>query len=113
ATAGLTDLTPEGFAEAVEEGSDVAPATLLAALDVIDSGEVAVVLTNAQTGGAETERVEAAAEEAGIPAVAFTELLENGSSYAEWRRAAIRRLADALDSWVGRSGVRRGQTGIP
>lgn len=98
AAAGLHDVTPEGFAESVEEGSGVAPATLLAALDVIDSGDVAVVLTNAQTGGAETERVEDAAEAAGIPVVAFTELLEEGSSYSEWMRAAIHDLAAALES---------------
>uniref|UniRef100_UPI00143DE095 metal ABC transporter solute-binding protein, Zn/Mn family n=1 Tax=Salmonella enterica TaxID=28901 RepID=UPI00143DE095 len=79
--AGLTDVTPEGFAESVEEGSDVAPAVLLEALQVVGSGEVTAVLTNAQTGGAETERVEKAAEDAGVPVVAFTELLEDGSSY--------------------------------
>lgn len=98
AAAGLTDLTPDGFAEAVEEGSDLAPAILLAALDVIDSGDVAVVLTNAQTGGAETQRVEEAAEAAGIPVVAFTELLVDGSSYSEWMHDAIQSLADALAS---------------
>lgn len=98
AAAGLTDLTPEGFAEAVEEGSDVAPATLLDALDVIESGDVKVLLTNAQTGGAETERVEQAAKDAGIPVVAFSELLEDGSSYSEWMHDAIQSLADALRS---------------
>ncbi|ALX65904.1 metal ABC transporter solute-binding protein, Zn/Mn family [Microbacterium sp. XT11] len=96
--AGLTDVTPEGFAEAVEEGTDVAPATLLQALDVIKGGEVRAVLTNAQTGGSETQRVEDAAKEAGIPVVSFTELLEDGSSYAEWMRDAIKSLADALAS---------------
>lgn len=98
AAAGLTDVTPEGFAEAVEEGSDVAPATVLAALAAIDNGEVRAVLTNAQTGGAETQRVEEAANAAGIPVVAFTELFEEGSSYSEWMRAAIQSLADALRS---------------
>ena len=98
AAAGLTDLTPEGFAEAVEEGTDVAPATLLAALDVLESGDVKVLLTNAQTGGGETTRVEDAAKAAGIPIVAFTELLEDGSSYSEWMHDAIQSLADALSS---------------
>lgn len=98
AAAGLTDLTPEGFAEAVEEGSDVAPATLLDALDVIASGDVEVLLTNAQTGGAETDRVEQAAKDAGVPVVAFSELLEDGSSYSEWMHDAIQSLADALRS---------------
>lgn len=98
AAAGLTDVTPEGFAEAVEEGTDVAPAVLLDALKVIDSGDVTALLTNAQTGGAETERVEAAAEDAGIPVVAFTELLEDGSSYSEWMSDAIQSLAAAVQS---------------
>ena len=96
AAAGLTDVTPEGFAEAVEEGSDVAPAVLLDALNVVDSGEVTALLTNAQTGGAETDRVETAAKDAGIPVVAFTELLEDGSSYSEWMRDAIKSLAAAV-----------------
>ncbi|WP_144793658.1 metal ABC transporter solute-binding protein, Zn/Mn family [Microbacterium paludicola] len=98
ASAGLTDLTPAGFAEAVEEGTDVSPATLLDALEIIDSGDVKVVLTNAQTGGAETQRIEEAAEAAGIPVVAFTELLADGSSYSEWMHDAIQSLADALRS---------------
>ena len=98
AAAGLTDVTPEGFAESVEEGSDVAPATLLDTLNVIDGGDVQAVLTNAQTGGAETQRVEDAATDAGIPLVAFTELLPDGSSYSEWMSDAIQSLADALQS---------------
>lgn len=96
AAAGLTDVTPEGFAESVEEGSDVAPAVLLEALKVIEEGQATALLTNAQTGGAETERVEAAAKDAGIPVVAFTELLEDGSSYSEWMSDAIQSLAAAV-----------------
>jgi len=98
AAAGFTDVTPEGFAESVEEGSDVAPAVLLESLDVIGSGEVTALLTNAQTGGAETQRVEQAAKDAGIPVVAFTELLEEGSSYSEWMSDAIQSLAAATQS---------------
>ncbi|MDF2508303.1 MAG: metal transporter substrate-binding protein [Microbacterium sp.] len=96
AAAGLTDVTPEGFAESVEEGTDVAPAVLLEAQKVIDGGHVKALLTNAQTGGAETERVEAAAKDAGIPVVPFTELLEDGSSYSEWMSDAITSLAAAV-----------------
>ncbi|MDF2559305.1 MAG: metal transporter substrate-binding protein [Microbacterium sp.] len=96
AAAGLTDVTPEGFAESVEEGTDVAPAVLLEALKVLEGGQVTALLTNAQTGGAETERVEAAAKDAGIPVVAFTELLEDGSSYSEWMSDAIKSLAAAV-----------------
>ncbi|AZS42220.1 hypothetical protein CVS54_03583 [Microbacterium oxydans] len=96
AAAGFTDVTPEGFAESVEEGTDVAPAVLLEALNVIDSGQVTALLTNAQTGGSETQRVETAAKDAGVPVVAFTELLEDGSSYSEWMSDAIKSLAAAV-----------------
>ncbi|MFP1602711.1 metal ABC transporter solute-binding protein, Zn/Mn family [Microbacterium sp. 2216-1] len=97
AAAGLDDVAPDGFASAVEEGNDVAPATLLEALAVIEDGTVGAVLTNVQTGGAETDRVEQAATDAGIPVVAFSELLEADQTYAEWMRAAISDLAAALD----------------
>ncbi|WP_309127046.1 metal ABC transporter solute-binding protein, Zn/Mn family [Microbacterium sp.] len=97
AAAGLDDATPEGFSSAVEEGNDVAPATLLAALQLIEDGGVEAVLTNAQTGGAETDKVEDAAEAAGIPVVTFSELLEADQSYAEWMHDAIQSLADALE----------------
>ena len=96
AAAGLTDLAPEGFAEAVEEGHDVPPATLLAAVDVVKGGSVRAVLTNSQTGGAETVKVVAAAKEAGVPVVAFTEILPEGKSYAGWMRDAIDSLASAV-----------------
>ncbi|GAA2909056.1 ABC transporter periplasmic component [Microbacterium keratanolyticum] len=94
--AGLTDLAPEGFAAAVEEGRDVPPAMLLNALDVIASGDVKAVLSNAQTGGAETERIETAARDAGIPVVGFREILPKGTTYSEWMTSAIDSLVAAL-----------------
>lgn len=96
--AGLDDLAPAGFATAVEHGSDVPPATLLEAIRVIESGRVKLVLTNAQTGGAETQRIEDVAVDTGVPILTFTELIPAGSSYADWMRAAITDLADALRS---------------
>ncbi|MGF2949614.1 metal ABC transporter solute-binding protein, Zn/Mn family [Microbacterium alcoholitolerans] len=93
AAAGLDDVAPEGFASAVEEGSDVAPATLLEALALIDDGKVSAVLANAQTGGSETARVEDAAKQADIPVLTFSELLEADQSYSEWMRSAITDLA--------------------
>lgn len=93
AAVGLDDVTPDGFASAVEEGNDVAPATLLEALELLKAGKVSAVLANAQTGGSETSRVEDAAKQAGIPVLTFSELLEPDQSYAEWMRAAISDLA--------------------
>jgi len=94
--AGLVDLTPPAFSEAVEEGQDVPPATLLEALDVIGSGEVAVLLTNAQTAGAETTQAVDAAEDSGVPVVEVTETLPDGETYIEWMQDNIAALATAL-----------------
>ena len=100
--ADLVDLAPEGFAAAVESGRDVSPATLLASLRVVESGDVRAVLVNGQTAGAETERVMDAATTAGVPIVAFTETLPDGSgggtitTYVDWMSDNVKRLATAL-----------------
>jgi len=95
--AGLDDLAPDGFASAVEEGNEVAPAILLESLSLVEGGGVRAVLANAQTGGTETSRIEDAAKRTGIPVITFHELLDADQSYAEWMRSAISDLAAALD----------------
>ena len=94
--AGLDNKTPAAFSEAVEEGQDVAPSTLLDALKIISSQQVAVVIVNAQAGGAETERVQQEAESADIPVLEFSELLPEGKTYLTWMADNIARLGDAL-----------------
>ncbi|MCP2638249.1 zinc ABC transporter substrate-binding protein [Microbacterium sp. HD4P20] len=95
--ADLENVTPEAFSEAVEEGQDVAPATLLESLGLIESGEVSVVITNTQTGGAETTQIVDAAEAAGIPVIAFSETLPEGQTYISWMQENIEALSAALD----------------
>ena len=102
AETGLVDVTPEGFAAAVEAGRDVSPSVLLASLRVIEGGEARVVFVNAQTAGAETKRIMDAATAANIPILAFTETIPEGSagvrtaSYPEWMADNVARLAAAL-----------------
>lgn len=96
AAAGLEDVTTDGFAEAVEEGQDVAPATLLAATEAISGGDVDVVVANTQTGGPETQAVLDAAESAGVPIVEYGETLPDGDDYVTWMQANIDALAAAL-----------------
>ncbi len=97
AAAGLVDATPSAFSEAVEEGQDVPPATLLEARQRIEGGEVAAVIANAQTGGAETTDITDLAESLDIPVLEFTELLPDGLDYVEWMQQNIDQLADALE----------------
>ncbi|MFT4219199.1 MAG: zinc ABC transporter substrate-binding protein [Microbacterium sp.] len=94
--AGLENVTPAEFSEAVEEGQDVPPATLLEATELIKSGGVDVVIQNTQTGGAETTQVVDEAEGLGIPVIAFSETLPEGQTYISWMQDNIDALAEAL-----------------
>ncbi len=94
--AGMTNVTPEAFSEAVEEGQDVPPATLLEALNLINGGSVRVVIVNAQTGGAETTQIIDAAKAKSIPVLEFTETLPEGQTYISWMKQNIAELQEAL-----------------
>ncbi|WP_204318909.1 zinc ABC transporter substrate-binding protein [Microbacterium sp. B35-04] len=96
--AGLENTTPEAFSEAVEEGQDVAPATLLESLALVRGGDVSVVITNAQTGGAETQEIVDEADGLGIPVIAFSETLPEGETYISWMQANIEALNTALQA---------------
>lgn len=93
---GFDDETPEGFLEAIEEGADVPPLALQQTLDLLASGEVRLLAYNEQTASPETERVRAAAEQAGIPVVSFTETLPETQDYVSWMRANLEAVAGAL-----------------
>lgn len=92
----LENATPEAFSEAVEEGQDVAPATLLESLALVKGGDVSVVITNTQTGGAETQQIVDEADGLGIPVIAFSETLPEGETYISWMQANIEGLSTAL-----------------
>ena len=96
--AGLENATPDAFSEAVEEGQDVAPATLLESLGLLRDGGVRVVITNTQTGGAETQQMVDEAETLGIPVIAFSETLPEGETYISWMQANSEALSAALDA---------------
>ncbi len=94
--AGLENVTPDAFSEAVEEGQDVPPATLLEAMNLLADGDVRVVIANAQTGGAETTQIISDAEGQGIPVIEFSETLPEGQTYLSWMQENITALSDAL-----------------
>lgn len=94
--AGLENVTPEAFSEAVEEGQDVPPATLLEALRIVEDGSAQVVIANAQTGGAETTQIIDTAAAQAIPVLEFTETLPEGQTYISWMQQNIADLAGAL-----------------
>ncbi len=96
ADAGLTDLTPNEFAEAVEEGRDVPPTVLQEVLEIVAGGDVSLLAYNEQAPTGQTQLVQEAAEEAGIPVVSYTETLPEGQDYVGWMRGNVERTAAAL-----------------
>ena len=88
--AGLENVTPDEFSEAIEEGTDVAPARCSKTLELSLDGDVRVVLVyNAQTGGPETERCSPRPRTQGSRCVAVTETLPGGPDYVAWMQANI------------------------
>jgi zinc/manganese transport system substrate-binding protein len=96
AAIGLVNRTPSAFSESIEEGNDVAAAVLREQLALFSTHRVAVLAYNAQTTGATTEQVLAAAKAAGIPAVGFRETLPDGEDYVEWMQHDLAALRSAL-----------------
>jgi zinc/manganese transport system substrate-binding protein len=98
AAAGLVNVTPEAFAEAVEEGTDP-PAAVLAATLALFQGtdKVRVLLPNAQTETPLTKQVEQTAAANGVPIVPVTETLPAGvTDYVTWMTHQIDGLGAAL-----------------
>lgn len=93
---GLVNKTPAEFSEAVEEGADVPVQALRETLDLFTDEQVDLLAYNEQTVDSTTEQVQAAAEDAGIPVVSFTETLPEGQHYAEWMSANLDSLARAV-----------------
>jgi len=94
--AGLQNVTPEAFSEAVEEGNDPAAAVLAEALQVVPTARA--VVANAQTESASTQEVQKAAAAANVPVLSFTETLPDGvDSYVGWQSTQLDALAGALD----------------
>jgi zinc/manganese transport system substrate-binding protein len=95
--AGIVDRTPAGFASAVEEGDDPAPADVAAMLDLINSHQVSVLLFNPQTETPATLQIQDAARRAALPVVTVTETLPQGVDYLTWQRDTVEALAAEFD----------------
>lgn len=98
ADAGLDNVTPEAFIEASEEGSDAPAAVVQQALELLDGGAVKALLLNTQTQTPATDRMQQAADDAGVAVLEVNETLPDGSNgYVDWMGEQIDGLATALD----------------
>jgi zinc/manganese transport system substrate-binding protein len=97
-TAGLTDVTPAEFTEAIEEDSDPPAAVLQETLGLFQGDPVRALVVNDQTETPTTDQVKQAAQTAGVPVVDVTETLPEGTTdYVSWMGAQIDALAGALN----------------
>ncbi|MCU1475503.1 MAG: transporter substrate-binding protein [Subtercola sp.] len=93
---GLVNRTPEAFSRAVENDSDAAPDVLAATTGLLAARQVALLVYNSQTSGAQTDAVLAAAAAAAIPVVPVTETLPAGDTYLSWMKQNLAALKIAL-----------------
>lgn len=95
--AGLENVTPAGFSEAIEEETDVPVAALDEMKTLVSAGTLAFLAYNDQTQGAQTEAVRSAADDAGLPVLDFTETLPEGADYISWMSANT----DSIEAVLG------------
>lgn len=96
AAAGLDDVTPPSFEEAMEEGVDVSPADLSEVLDLVGSRDIGLLIYNRQAGSAQGDQVLAAAKDAGVPVLLVDEVLPATTSYQQWMTQMVGEMATRL-----------------
>jgi zinc/manganese transport system substrate-binding protein len=95
--AGLTVVTPPGFAAAIENGNDPNPGDTAEMFQLITGHKAKVLLYNAQATSPVTQQVRALARQSGVPVVPVTETLPPSfRTYQAWQLAQATALLDAL-----------------
>lgn len=90
-------LTPGGFAKAIENGTDPAPADVAAQQDLLTGHKVKVLLSNSQATSPMTESIKALAGASGVPVVGVSETIPKpGQSFVDWQLSQLDAIAVAL-----------------
>ncbi|MEU4444940.1 zinc ABC transporter substrate-binding protein [Actinosynnema sp. NPDC050801] len=96
-TAGVEDVTPESFSEAVEDETDIPAAALAEVTRLIEQKQITAVVNNAQTENAGTNQVVDQAKAANVPVAEVTETLPEGvTGYLDWMTKQVDSLVGAL-----------------
>ncbi|RRO17295.1 ABC transporter [Saccharopolyspora rhizosphaerae] len=94
--AGLRDVTPPSFVNAIEAETDPSAAAVADVQNAVNARQAAAVVYNPQTESPVTRNVRTAAEAQRIPVVELTETLPPGTNYVQWMDAQITALQGAL-----------------
>ena len=94
---GLKVLTPPAFMEAIESGTDPAPADVAAERDLITGRKVKALLYNSQVTSPLTEQIRDLAVRSNVPVVAVAETIPaTFKTFQEWQLAQLDDLEKAL-----------------
>ena len=94
---GLKILTPPEFMEAIESGTDPAPADVAAERDLLTGRNVKALLYNSQVTSPLTEQIRDLAVKNNVPVVAVAETIPpNFKTFQEWQLAQLDELEKAL-----------------
>jgi len=95
--AGLTIVTPAGFARSIEDGNEPSAGDTKNMDDLVAGRHVRALLYNAQATSRATEHVRDLARRAGVPVVAVTETQPRAEpSYQSWQEHQLAALLTAL-----------------
>ena len=94
---GLKVLTPPAFMEAIESGTDPAPADVAAERNLITGRKVKVLLYNSQVTSPLTQQIHDLADRSGVPIVGVAETIPPAfKTFQEWQLAQLTELEKAL-----------------
>ncbi len=100
---GLKLLTPDSFAKAIAEGTDVSAADKQTVDAQAEQRRIKVWIYNSQNATPDVQRVNALARSAGIPVTTITETLSPATAnFEQWQVAELSRLEQALHRATGR-----------
>jgi zinc/manganese transport system substrate-binding protein len=90
ADAGLHVVTPPGFAQSVEDGTDPSAADTVAMQKLLTHHDIDVLLYNVQTVTSVTTQIRALAKKDGIPIVGVSETMPTDAvTYQQWQLAQL------------------------
>ncbi len=93
---GLTDKTPTGFSQSVENGSEPTPQQIQAFEAVLKSGQVKVLLYNNQAVNDVTEQLQKTAQQAGVAVVGVSETIPKVKNFQTWQMQQLSAILGAL-----------------
>jgi zinc/manganese transport system substrate-binding protein len=96
AALGFAVLTPDGFARAIENGTDPAPADVAAEQDLLTGHKVKVLLYNSQATSPVTEAIKSLAGQSGVPVVGVSETMPAGTGFVDWQLGQLSAIEAAL-----------------